>query len=532
MAVPGMIIMLAVVGVVGPNLMLIMSIFGVLISAGLYRVFLGQAKAIQSQPYVEAAEVDGASPLGISARHVLPGLKNTIGVQFALLFAIGLLVQAGLAFLGFGPPVPAPSWGGMIQSASQHVYDAPWLMVPSGLILMLTVLSANAVGDVLAQTADVPKLQIAHGAVRPAVVRPSATASEHRGLPANGARTGLAVSDLSLALDDGTTLVSGVTFQLVPGSVLGLVGESGCGKTLTALSLMGLLPGGISQTAGSTNWNGTAISGLDERAFAEIRGRRIALISQEPMRALDPMFTIGYQLVSAVRRLQGLDARRARLEAASLLSSVGIVDATRILRSYPHQISGGMAQRVAIALALAGRPELLVADEPTTALDVTVQAEILSVLRRLISTGKMSMVIVTHDLGVVADICDEVAVMYAGEIVETGTVSAVLDAPQHPYTMALLAADPHASTDVETSRLASIEGQVPQPKDWPPGCRFAARCQFAIAACAAPVPLVQRTSATGDVRCVRASQLVLSGETWASIDEKLPAESEHVKEMS
>jgi peptide/nickel transport system permease protein len=191
-----------------------------------------------------------------------------------------------------------------------------------------------------------------------------------------------------------------------------------------------------------------------------------------------------------------------------------------------------MAQRVAIALALAGRPELLVADEPTTALDVTVQAEILSVLRRLISTGKMSMVIVTHDLGVVADICDEVAVMYAGEIVETGTVSAVLDAPQHPYTMALLAADPHASTDVETSRLASIEGQVPQPKDWPPGCRFAARCQFAIAACAAPVPLVQRTSATGDVRCVRASQLVLSGETWASIDEKLPAESEHVKEMS
>jgi peptide/nickel transport system permease protein len=209
----------------------------------------------------------------------------------------------------------------------------------------------------------------------------------------------------------------------------------------------------------------------------------------------------------------------AKAEALSLLEKVGIVDAVRILNTYPHQISGGMAQRVAIALALSGRPRLLVADEPTTALDVTVQAEILSLLRSLVKDTGMSVVMVTHDLGVVADLCDQVAVMYAGEVVENGRTDNILDNPCHPYTLALLAADPHANhaTDMP-ERLATINGQVPQPKDWPSTCRFAARCQFAGSACLVPIPLLPSGTGDGVVRCVKADELAVEGLDWVATD--------------
>ena len=225
--------------------------------------------------------------------------------------------------------------------------------------------------------------------------------------------------------------------------MLGLVGESGCGKTMTARSLLGLLPDGVSVSGGSILWQGRELVGLSEKELNAIRGREIAMISQEPMVALDPMFSVAYQLTQPLRRFRGVGRAEAKTIAAELLAQVGIVDAERVLKSYPHQLSGGMAQRVAIALALTGQPKLLIADEPTTALDVTVQAEILSLLRALVRDTGLSVVIVSHDLGVVADICDDVAVMYAGEVVESGTAVAVLDDPQHPYTMALLGANPH-----------------------------------------------------------------------------------------
>jgi len=201
--------------------------------------------------------------------------------------------------------------------------------------------------------------------------------------------------------------------------------------------------------------------------------------------------------------------------AAQLLEDVGIIDVPRVLGSYPHQISGGMAQRVAIALALAGSPRLLVADEPTTALDVTIQAEILALLRGLVASRGMSIILVTHDLGVVADICDDVSVMYAGQIVETGTVRDVLVRPEHPYTMALLAADPHAILDFEgTARLASIPGQVPLPGSWTTGCRFAQRCRFARDECMTAIPLLPRAEGEGGVRCVRRDEVKGRQEEW------------------
>ena len=524
MSLPGTVIILAVIGAVGTNIPLIMAILGVLISAGIYRVMLGQAKSLQNQLYVDAAKVDGLGPVAISARHVLPGLATTIVVQSALIFAVGLLIQAGLAFIGFGPPLPQPSWGGMIQSASQHVYDAPWLMVPTGVVLALTVLSANAIGNALGKAPNATASHLPSAAIRrkraAQAAAAAAAAPAVRDAPGAGK---LSVRGLSVGVDGGTPLVTDVSFDVEPGTVLGLVGESGCGKTMTALSLMGLLPSGVAITGGQILWNGRNLAAATDKDLEGIRGRDIALISQEPMRALDPMFTVGYQLTSAIRRLRSVGKTAANAEALGLLEKVGIVDAKRILKTYPHQISGGMAQRVAIALALAGNPRLLVADEPTTALDVTVQAEILSLLRTLVKDTGMSVVMVTHDLGVVADICDHVAVMYAGQVVENGRTAGILDNPRHPYTLALLAADPHANTaDDMPERLATIQGQVPQPKDWPSGCRFAARCQFAGSACLVPVPLLPSGTGSGLVRCVKADELAIEGLSW--VPTELPSE--------
>jgi peptide/nickel transport system permease protein len=335
----------------------------------------------------------------------------------------------------------------------------------------------------------------------------------------------LEVRDLDVSVDDGPALVTGVSFSLQPGRVLGLVGESGCGKTMTARSLMGLLPDGVSVSGGSILWQGRELVGLSDRELNAIRGREIALISQEPMVALDPMFSIAYQLIQPLRRIRGVGRAEARRIAAELLQQVGIVDAQRVLKSYPHQLSGGMAQRVAIALALTGQPKLLIADEPTTALDVTVQAEILSLLRALVRETGLSVVIVSHDLGVVADICDDVAVMYAGQVVESGTAARVLDDPTHPYTMALLGANPHVPDGEPVPlRLASIPGTVPPPGSWPTGCRFATRCQFAQEKCTAPFPALP-AHGDGSVLCIRVHEIHDAGIRWGA--EHVGAETEH-----
>jgi peptide/nickel transport system permease protein len=422
-------------------------------------------------------------------------------VQAAQLFAVSILIEAGLAFMGFGPSVPAPSWGGLIADASQSVYTDPWLMVPTGVVLALTVIAANVLADAVGG-----ERERASGASRrprrPVAAAVSGVPSGDAAGPARDADALIEVRDLTVSVADGPGLVTGVSFALRPGAVLGLVGESGCGKTMTARALLGLLPEGVAVTGGSVRFAGRDLAGLPERQLRSIRGREIALISQEPMVALDPVFSIGYQLTQPIRRFRGVGRAQARRIATELLGQVGIVDARRMLRSYPHQLSGGMAQRVCIALALTGSPKLLVADEPTTALDVTVQAEILSLLRSLVQARGLSVVLVSHDLGVIADLCDEVAVMYAGQVVESGTVADVLGRPTHPYTAALLGANPHVADGLPVpERLPSIPGTVPAPADWPAGCRFAGRCSLATDACAPPVPAT-RAHGSGTVRCV------------------------------
>ena len=282
--------------------------------------------------------------------------------------------------------------------------------------------------------------------------------------------------------------VDGVGFKIRRGEVVGLVGESGCGKTVTSLSIAGLIepPGRI--VDGSVRFDGTELVGASERVLNSVRGPRIAMIFQQPRASLDPVMSVGRQIGQALKSGTGMDRSARRRRAVELLDRVGISDPDRRVREYPHQLSGGMAQRVMIAIALAGEPDLLIADEPTTALDVTVQAQILELLRELQSANDMAVILITHDLGVIAEIADRAAVMYAGRIVEECTVSELYDAPLHPYTLGLMESRPAAaqrpsglvetaSTVTESkSRLRVIPGSVPVPLDLPVGCSFAPRC--------------------------------------------------------
>jgi len=304
--------------------------------------------------------------------------------------------------------------------------------------------------------------------------------------------------------DDGRTThaVDAVDLTLANGATLGLVGESGCGKSVTSLAVMGLLPKQSADITGSIRFDDLDLLSVPDETLRDLRGNRLAMIFQEPMTSLNPSFTIGDQIIETILRHRGGTRSAARKRAIDLLRRVHIPSPERRIDEYPHKLSGGMRQRVMIAMALACDPRLLIADEPTTALDVTLQAQILYLMRELKAESGAAIILITHDLGVVAEICDEVAVMYAGEIVERASVDELFENPQHPYTVGLLGSIPRLGR--RTSHLATIEGVVPNMAEPPPGCRFAARCPFAKSACiAAPPPLVDLSRGHWS-RCIRA----------------------------
>ena len=276
--------------------------------------------------------------------------------------------------------------------------------------------------------------------------------------------------------------VDGVTFSVERGKVLGIVGESGCGKSVTSLSIMRLVdPTTGRYEGGSILFDGQDILKLPEKEMQKLRGNKISMIFQEPMTSLNPVFTIGYQIEESLMLHKGMDKKAARARAIELLEMVGIPEAAKRVDEYPHQLPGGMRQRVMIAMALAGDPELLIADEPTTALDVTIQAQILDLLKELQEKLHMSIIFITHDLGVIAEMADEVAVMYAGEIVEKAKTRELFDDPKHPYTVGLMDSIPDINQEVE--RLTTLEGLVPSLYDMPKGCHFAPRCKYACPEC-------------------------------------------------
>ena len=293
--------------------------------------------------------------------------------------------------------------------------------------------------------------------------------------------------------------VDGIDLQLRPGGTLGLVGESGCGKSVTALSILRLLPRTGHIVGGRILFGGQDLAVAGEDEMREIRGNAISMIFQEPMTSLNPVFTVGDQVAEVIRQHLHLSERETRSRVVEMFELVGIPDPAIRVRDYPHQLSGGMRQRVMIAIALACNPRVLIADEPTTALDVTIQAQILELMRELQRRNRMAIILITHDLGVIAEMAEEVAVMYAGKLVEYGTVDQIFDTPMHPYTQGLLASIP--SLVARGRPLSTITGTVPHPLNLPPGCLFAPRCPRAFERCPTAFPARMEQGDGHDVAC-------------------------------
>jgi len=318
----------------------------------------------------------------------------------------------------------------------------------------------------------------------------------------------LEVNDLHVQLQTQrgqAEAVRGIDFTLERGETLGVVGESGCGKSITVQSLMGLLPS-TAKISGSIRFDGTELVGLPERTMCKIRGDRIGMIFQEPMTALNPVHTVARQVGEPLRLHRGLSAADARKEVLALLDRVGIPDAASRLDAYPHQFSGGQRQRIGIAMALACGPDLLIADEPTTALDVTIQKQILDLIRGLVAERGMALILISHDLGVIAQNVSKMLVMYGGSVVESGPTKSVFAERAHPYTRGLFAARPELGTP-RGARLATIKGSVPELVDLPKGCPFAGRCRYTIDACNATRPPPVSLPHEHLARCIRLDEI-------------------------
>ena len=511
LALPGIIVLLMVLSVFPGNELATMVALGLLSCPTLLRVVRGATLTIRGETYIKAARLSGLTSARIMSRHVLPRLAGPIIVQLSLFAAAAVLVQSALSFLGLSTPeTQGPSWGNTVGEASDVISQDPWLLVPTGGVLVFTVMALGLLGDAMRDVTVTRHLAArpAHrrpGLRRPSGLRPGLTASSQP----PPATSMLSVRGLTIAFAAGSRdipVVRDVSFDLAPGEALGIVGESGCGKTITTLALLGLLPAGGRVIAGSAMFGGADLAVMPERDFSRIRGNKIALISQEPMSGLDPSFPVGSQLIEVIRRHDAMSRGQARSRAAELLAMVNLPEPREALSRYPHELSGGMAQRVSIALALAGTPQLLIADEPTTALDVTVQAEILALLRDLGGRLGMAIILVTHDWGVLADLCDRALVMYAGEVVEAASVEDLYRSPRHPYTDGLLAANPHLAPVADT--LPAIPGTVPPPSAWPAGCHFRPRCPYATDECGTGIIPMAEPAPGRLTRCIHADKVV------------------------
>ena len=443
-SLPAIIILLAVASAFGTSIVIAMFVFGILIAPGFFRLTRTAVMGVRNELYVDAARVSGLSDFRIIVRHILKVVRAPLIIQSAIISGIAISVQSGLEFLGLGD-VNMVSWGVMLGEGFLNIWMSPNLMLWPALVISLTIAAFALLGNALRDALeDTQKISVSARKAKKAkistatTVNPKIVDSEKHLLSVSGLSVGYAQGDGSLNL-----VVDSVSLHVDKGEVLGIVGESGSGKTQTAFSILGLLPDNAQIPQGHIVFDGiemVSASGatISQKRMGELRGKRIAYIPQEPMSNLDPNFRVGYQLVRPLTKLLGISKREAKAKVLNLLDMVGIVNPERVFKAYPHEVSGGMAQRILIAGAISCEPDLLIADEPTTALDVTVQAEVLDLLRDLQIRLGMGMVLVTHNFGVVADLADRVVVMQYGKIVETGDVRTILRSPKHPYTQTLL----------------------------------------------------------------------------------------------
>lgn len=498
MAFPGIALAAVLVAVFGGGITVLICAIAFLFTPPVARVVRANVLDQYGEDYVTAERVIGARTPHIVIKHVAINCAAPVLVFCTVQVAEAIVFEASLSFIGAGVRPPDPSWGSVIADGKNMVLTGGWwATVFPGLLMLVTVLSLNILSEGVsdawaaptAREVDVRKHDDRLEAPEPgsgevlqlpglteAAARLRARA---RPLP-QGQLPVLAVEHLAIGFEgrhDGVDIVDGISFEVQPGEVLGLVGESGCGKSLTALAVMGLEPKGA-RVRGHVRFNQRQLVGEPMRVRRKLLGHEMAMIYQDALSSLNPAMTIRSQLKQVVRR----GGHRSPHE---LLGLVGL-DPDRTLRSYPHELSGGQRQRVLIAMALSRDPKLIVADEPTTALDVTVQAQIIELLLRLREELGFALILVSHDLALIADVTDRVVVMYGGQIVETGVTADLVEAPAHHYTRGLLGSV--LSLESAQERMTQIKGVVPSPADFPAGCRFADRCPLASEVCRTTPP--------------------------------------------
>jgi len=506
MAFPYILLALAIVAVLGPGLMNALYAIAIVNIPFFARNVRGIAVTFTKREFIDAAQLSGKSNLQILLTEVLPNVLPVIVITLSTTIGWMILETAGLSFLGLGAQPPQADLGSMLGEGRKLIITAPHVSTIPGCMIFLIVMSINLLGDGIRDTLD-PRLK-AGALLRPA----SRTQSE---LPDKGSLSGdgsklLEVRSLRTEFHTGSRIlkaVNSVDLQLLPGECLGVVGESGSGKSVTALSLLGLVaspPGKI--VGGSVIFDDKDLLRISDGELQTLRGGRISYIFQDPLATLHPLYRVGDQMVEAIRCHRYTSQHSAWDEAVGLLEMVHIPNAPARAKAYPFQLSGGMRQRVSIAMALANDPEIIIADEPTTALDVTVQAEILRLLKELIRGKDVSLIFITHDFGVIGQLCDRVAVMYAGKVVEQGSVGDVLYDPRHPYTRRLIECVPKLGDPGK--ELVEIPGLPPAIDNLPDGCSFAPRCDLVLEYCRNDEITLETVGSGRKVRCLRVMEAV------------------------
>jgi len=511
MAFPYMLLALAIVAVLGPGLM--NALFAIAIvnipffARNVRGVTVGQVR----QEYIDAARLNGMNDAEILFTELLPNVMPVIIITISTTVGWMILETAGLSFLGLGAQPPQADLGSMLGEGRKVIINAPHEATLPGIVILLLVIGINLLGDGLRDILD-PRLKSG------ALMRPMARTEVEHELKASAGdvkpfKDGFPIfktQGLSTHFIMGSEVyqaVNNVSFALMSGECLGIVGESGSGKSVTALSLLGLVaspPGRI--MSGTVRYRGENILGTSLQRLQYLRGNRIAYVFQDPLTTLNPLLTISDQIVETLLRHQTLTKAQARKKVIELLDLVQIPNAAQRAKSYPHELSGGMRQRVGIAMALANEPEIIVADEPTTALDVTIQAQVLGLISGLRRSKGVSLLFITHDFGVVSELCDRVMVMYAGKIVETGNTDDVITSPLHPYTRRLIACVPRLGEP--DKQIQAIRGLAPAVNRLPAGCAFADRCDYAKTECRKDHIALEEVESSRATRCIR----VMKGE--------------------
>lgn len=433
---PFLVFAIAMTALLGNGLVQAMFAVGILITPAFFRVSRAAALSAYNAQYVEAAVLMGASTRWVILRHVLLKVIPAVAVTTASMTGACLAIVASLTFLGIGVVPPEPTWGGLLATDLKNLYDRPYGPLVPAVMIIATVWALNALADVMRDVSGKRAPEPAPRRGQPQARVADAVAGPAPDIAGPGAL--LSVRNLQISLAEGKALVHDVSFDLRAGGTLGIVGESGSGKSLTCHALLGILPAGLTVTGGSALYRGADLTRLPRRDWKPLRGTRISAVFQDPASYLNPSIPVGRQLAEALRSTLKLSRVDARARGLDLLRKMGLHNVETVYQQYPFELSGGMLQRVLIAIAVCAEPELLIADEATTALDVTVQAEVLDLLATLRRELKLALILVSHDLAVVTQVCDQVIVMRHGVIIEAGPTAQVLADPKHPYTRSLV----------------------------------------------------------------------------------------------